>query len=212
MTAALSPRTAPGSFVWSLGAHLTVAGAVLLAMNWAGTKAAPVEEYMDFAYQTFDAPPVPATEEKRVVKSPQPVTQAKAETLPDSPRELQDANGEVAGTQKTSAENNIGSESNGGANATPYYRIKPKYPPSALIEGLEGWVMLQIDISETGEVENIRVVDGEQRNTFQAEAKRAVAQWKYKPFTDGTGKPTRRVDHMVRVDFKLEDANQTATN
>jgi protein TonB len=211
MTAALSPRTSSGSFLWSLGAHLLAAGAVVLVMNYTAGRAQPEEEYIDLAYQTFDEPPVPAAEEKRVMKSPEPVAPVKTEALPDTAKELQDEKGEVAGTQAAAPETNIGSDNNGNATSTPYYKIKPKYPKAALLEGVEGWVMMEIDITETGEVENIRVVDGEQRNTFQSEAKRAVAQWKYKPFVGPDGKPFRKADHHVRVDFKLDEA-ETSTN
>jgi|GEM_PF-1672323 len=207
----ISPRSGSGSIIWSLGAHFFVAGAVVLGMNIAGGRAQPQEEFIDLAYQTFDEPPVPATEERRVMKSPEPVTPVKSEPLPsDTAKELQDEKGEVAGTQKAAPETNIGSENNGNASSTPYYKIKPKYPKAALLEGVEGWVLMEIDITETGEVENIRVLDGEQRNTFQSEAKRAVAQWKYKPFLDGSGKPFRKADHHVRVDFKLEEQETSA--
>ena len=103
-------------------------------------------------------------------------------------------------------EESIGSNSNGTSATTPYYKIKPKYPKAALVSGTEGWVLLEIDILENGDVDNIRVVGGEQRNLFQSEAKRAVAQWKYRPFMNESGQAYKKVDHQVRVDFKLEEA------
>ena len=55
-----------------------------------------------------------------------------------------------------------------------YYKIKPKYPKAALVAGEEGWVMLKVDVTESGEVENVRMVDGNKRNLSQEEARRAV--------------------------------------
>jgi len=208
-----SPRSSSGSFVWSLVVHLLVAGSVVTAMNWGAGTSRPEEEYIDLAYETFDEPPVPALEEKRVMRSREPIAPVQTRAPADSsPKELQDEKGEVAGTQEAKKEeSNIGSTSNGNASSTPYYKIKPKYPRSALISGVEGWVLMEIDITESGEVENVRVVDGEQKNTFQSEARRAVSQWKYRPFLDKDGRPFRKADHQVRVEFKLEEA-ETSTN
>ena len=63
-------------------------------------------------------------------------------------------------------------------------------------------VLLTIDINEQGEVENIRVVDGEQRETFQGEARHAVSQWKYKP-TLLNGEPVE-VQTTVTVNFSFQ--------
>jgi len=133
-----------------------------------------------------------------------------AETAPQTvakPQELHDDSSTVAGTQaavKPVAAPS--SEGTGDAVDTPYYKIKPKYPRAALAAGVEGFILLKIDINEQGEVENVRVVGGEQRNMFQDEARRAVEKWKYKPFVDANGKVVKKLDHQVRVDFKLQDA------
>src|SRR5688572_23795614 len=97
----ISPRSSGGSLIWSVGLHLLLAGSVVGVMHVTGGVSAPTEEFMDLAYQTFDEPPVPAQEEKRVMKSPEPVAPVKTEALPDNTaKELQDEKGEVAGTQK----------------------------------------------------------------------------------------------------------------
>jgi len=207
----LSPKKMPGAIVWSVGGHIVLWLAIgaILSFKPSGVV---TEEYLDLGYETFEEPPAAATEVKKVARMPDPVAPVEHKAVPDnSPKELQDENGEVAGTQKKAAENNIGSESNGNASATPYYKIKPKYPKAALVAGTEGWVLMTIDITETGEVENIRVVDGEQRNMFQSEARRAVALWKYRPFVDGSGQPHKKTDHQVRVDFKLNEVMDPVT-
>jgi periplasmic protein TonB len=202
-----TPRNSP--MLWSVMVHACIALTAVVVMGWRGSNTDDRNDYVDFAYEEFDAPPAPAEAEQKVRSTPEPVTQEKVQTPQlDQPKELQDAQSDIAGTQKEAKpEANIGSNNNGNASATPYYRIKPKYPKAALTEGIEGWVMLQIDITETGEVDNIRVIDGEQRNMFQSEARRAVAQWKYKPFVNASGQPVRKADHHVRVDFNLSDTD-----
>lgn len=189
----VSPRTSAGSLFYSVAVHALIAGSVIAALNISFTPQAVDESYVDMEYETFDAPPEAA---------PPKVVETRSE-------ELQDQQSEVAGTQEKKEETNNGTQANNTPQpTTPYYKIKPKYPKAALVAGTEGWVMLQIDVNEKGEVENVRVVDGEQRQMFQSEARRAVEQWKYRPFLDRDGKPMRKADHQVRVDFKLTDAEE----
>lgn len=197
MTAAaqiFSPKSAGGSLFYSLAAHGLVVLSVMIALKIDLRSAEPVEDYVDMAYETFDAPPEAA---------PPKVIETRSE-------ELQDQQSEVTGTQEKKEETNEGTQANNTPQpTTPYYKIKPKYPKAALISGTEGWVMLQIDVKEDGSVENVRVIDGENRNTFATEAKRAVEQWKYRPFMDRDGKPVRKADHQVRVDFNLTEAENS---
>jgi protein TonB len=161
----------------------------------------------EIGYEILDAPPVPTEKVAHVVhqKAPEPEV-TKVKTDPTA-RELQDEKSDVTGTSQASVVKpaQVGSEGQGDANATPFYKIKPKYPRPALVAGEEGWIQLKIDVNEKGEVENVRVVGGEKRNLFQDEARRAVEQWKYRPFLDRDGKPIRKTDYQVRVDFNLKD-------
>lgn len=193
----VSPKSAVGSMLYSLGVHGLLIATVMAALNINFSPSLPVEEYVDMSYETFDAPP-----EKALPK----IIETRSE-------ELQDEKSEVAGTQEKKEEtSHTGTQvQNTPQPTTPYYKIKPKYPKAALISGTEGWVMLEIDVNEKGEVENVRVVDGEQKNMFQTEARRAVEQWKYRPFMDREGKPMRKADHQVRVDFKLTDEDETGS-
>ncbi|HEX4922485.1 MAG TPA: energy transducer TonB [Bdellovibrionales bacterium] len=201
------PKTFSSSFAVSALAHVALYGLVVLVLGLDLGAQKESEMYLDLGYEVFEEPPAPAAEPKRVMKMPEPTVPVDTKApVNDGPKEMQDEASDVAGTQKAAVEKNIGSESDGNASSTPYYKIKPKYPRAALLAGTEGWVLMQIDITEGGEVENVRVVDGEQRNTFQSEARRAVQQWKYRPFLDKDGKPVRKIDHQVRVDFKLTDA------
>ena len=56
------------------------------------------------------------------------------------------------------------------------------------------------------------MIDGENPNTFYAEARRALEKWKYKPFTNAEGNPVLRKDLRVRVVFNLHEVDGTDGN
>jgi protein TonB len=203
-----SPQSASGSVVAAILAHGLLYGTIvaILGIGFLTRQDVPQADTV-LDYEVLNEPPAPTPVVQRVVRAQQPDTPVDTKVKPDhSPKELQDEKGTVAGTQTApKAVSNVGSETNGTANSTPYYKIKPKYPRAALVAGTEGWIMLKIDITEKGDVENVRVIDGIQRSLFQEEARRAVEKWKYRPFLDAGGKPLRKADHQVRVDFKLTD-------
>lgn len=213
MTALLnvfSPRSTSGSLLYSILTHSGLALVVVLVLGQnAHLVEQTKEETVQLNYDVFDEPPPPAPVERHVarVQPSESVKVAKSQPV-ESPKELQDEKGEVAGTQAKPNETAApqASEGEGVAATTPYYRIKPKYPRAALVSGVEGWVLLQIDINEKGEVENVRVIDGVERNMFQSEARRAVEQWKYKPYVDSSGQPIRKDNRQVRIDFKLNES------
>ena len=192
----ISPRTTSGSLILAGAAHALVYGAIFicfaLGSRHGNEEIVPVTE--DLSYQTFDAPPLPKD-------APMP----KPPVVDNSPKELQDKDSTVAGTQKEKPAAPAVAAAQSVANV-PYYKIKPKYPRAALAAGIEGWIELKIDVDDQGTVGNVRVTGGEQKSLFQDEARRAVEKWKYKPFLDANGKPMKKTDHIVRVDFKLRDA------
>ena len=205
----LSPRSASGAMASALLIHAAVYGIILLALHSGlGHQEPPASVDGTLDYQVLDEPPPPEKVVQQVRRSEDPVTPPEKTAVPDnSAKEMQDEQSTISGTQAAPKQvANTGSETNGNAIATPYYKIKPKYPRAALVEGAEGWVSLKIDIKEDGSVENVRVVDGEKRSLFESEARRAVEKWKYKPFVDANGKPFRKGDQQVLVSFTLKDA------
>ena len=66
-------------------------------------------------------------------------------------------------------------------NVRPISRVNPRYPLSAQRRGIEGYVLLQFTITQTGAVTDIEVVDSTPPKVFDAAAKRALARWKFKP-------------------------------
>ncbi len=87
-------------------------------------------------------------------------------------------------------------------SAIPIVRIEPRYPRAALQTGTEGWVNLTFDISETGAVTNVSVLEAQPKKVFNREAKRAVSKWKYRPKVIN-GKSVEQKGLQVRLDFNL---------
>lgn len=97
-------------------------------------------------------------------------------------------------------------ESEGGitSNWEPATKVDPDFPMEARQKGVEGFVLLQMDIDESGKPENIEVIKAEPRNLFEKEAKKAVRQWRYKPRMVN-GQAVKVLAHQVRVDFKFSN-------
>ena len=208
----LSPKSSSGSILTSVVVHVLVYGSmiVVLGLNL-NKKEEPIQASTDVTYEVLDEPPVENPPEQKLVSTPPPETPEEVDEKPDNSRkELQDEKGEVAGTQTAPAAKVVqstGATSAGTAVATPFYKIKPKYPKEALLAGTEGWVLFKIDVKETGEVENLRVIDGIQRSLFQDEARKALQKWKYRPFVDESGKAVPKRDLQVRVDFHVNEVS-----
>lgn len=204
----LSPRSLPGAILLAAGAHGMLYLGIVLILG-TGFFESSKESFIDaeIGYEILDAPPETTEKVARVVHAKAPEPEVVKQKTDPAARELQDEKSDVTGTSQASVVKpaQIGSEGSGDANATPFYKIRPKYPRPALVAGEEGWIVMKIDVNEKGEVENVRIIGGEKRNLFQDEARRAVELWKYRPFLDRDGKPIRKADHQVRVDFKIAE-------
>ena len=66
--------------------------------------------------------------------------------------------------------------------------VRPTLPPEAIERGITGPVVLEVRISETGDVSVLQVLRGDP--VLHEAAKAAVAQWKYRPYIfSGTAVP-----------------------
>ena len=90
-----------------------------------------------------------------------------------------------------------------GSEVTPLVRIEPQYPRKAALQGIEGWVILQFNISSTGRVNDIRILNSKPRRVFDRVAVKALKKWKYRPKMEGS-KPVEQKGLKVQLDFKLE--------
>ena len=86
---------------------------------------------------------------------------------------------------------------------TPVVRVAPIYPPRALEKGIEGWVIVQFTVTESGSVRDASVIDSEPKRIFNRAALRAIKKWKYKPKIVN-GKAVSQSNQKTKIDFKLE--------
>lgn len=79
-----------------------------------------------------------------------------------------------------------------GAERRLVHRVQPAYPPEVRSQGVEATVVLKTMVNESGEVEGVRLVEG---NPALAEpAISAVKQWRYKPYVrDGKALPFQTI-------------------
>ncbi len=96
-----------------------------------------------------------------------------------------------------------GSNPQGNSDVMPLVRIEPQYPIKAARSGKEGWVQLKFDVTATGEVENVSIMQSKPGRIFNQAAKRALLKWKYRPMIVD-GKPQMRKGLMVQLDFKIQ--------
>ncbi|GAA6171416.1 energy transducer TonB [Colwellia sp. KU-HH00111] len=88
-------------------------------------------------------------------------------------------------------------------DARPVVRVNPKYPINALREGIQGWVTLAFDISEIGQVINVKVLDSQPKRIFDKAAKQALRKWKYRAKSID-GKQVQQKNFTVQLDFTME--------
>jgi protein TonB len=193
----------------SIGVHL----AAVICLNYIDMSAwktvpAVQETYVDLGYQEFEEPPQIVQDIKQVEVKPDIEEPIKNDPTPVAAQEMQDQSSDVGGLQKEAPKEVPKTTVVNTSNVTdvPYYKVKPKYPKEALAQGIEGHVLMQIDVLQDGSVENLKVLSGEKLNVFESEARRAVSKYKYKPFMDDTGAVIVKHNHLVKVEFKLVDA------
>jgi TonB family protein len=57
----------------------------------------------------------------------------------------------------------------------------PDYPARGWSRGLQGWTIVQFDVAPGGATDNVAVARGVPGGSFDAEARRAVAEWRFEP-------------------------------
>ena len=86
----------------------------------------------------------------------------------------------------------------------PLVRIEPDYPSRAMNRGVEGWVLVQFNITPAGTVKDAKVVDAQPKGYFEDAALKAIGRWRYNPKIEGGVAVERRGIQMV-LRFNLED-------
>lgn len=57
----------------------------------------------------------------------------------------------------------------------------PDYPKRAFNTGRQGWVIIKLDVSDTGETENVEIERAVPDALFAGNAKGAVKKWRFQP-------------------------------
>ena len=73
----------------------------------------------------------------------------------------------------------------GGGDYLPVVQVPPQYPPAALKQGIEGWVLVEFTIGTEGQVKDARVVKSEPAGIFDRPALDAVQRFRFRPRTMG---------------------------
>ncbi|MEY8211902.1 MAG: TonB family protein [Gammaproteobacteria bacterium] len=85
----------------------------------------------------------------------------------------------------------------------PIVRIDPQWPREALIEGIEGYVVVEVTIGADGSVKDVRIIRSEPKRMFDRNVIRAVLKWKFKPRIIN-GVPVER-KAIQMLEFTLDD-------
>lgn len=81
-------------------------------------------------------------------------------------------------------------------------RVQPVYPATAQARGLEGWVLVEFDVRQDGQVANVRVVESSSR-IFEKAALRAAYRFRFKPrVVDGVPQPTSGLRNLFRFELQ----------
>ncbi|MDH3511900.1 MAG: TonB family protein [Gammaproteobacteria bacterium] len=84
----------------------------------------------------------------------------------------------------------------------PVVRVLPIYPRRAQLQGLEGWVMVEFTITESGTVKDVKVLESSHA-VFEGSAVRAVGKFKYRPrIVNGRPVPVTGVIHKVTYEIE----------
>ncbi len=78
----------------------------------------------------------------------------------------------------------------------------PQYPSTAQAQGIEGHVLLQIQVLADGRVGEVKVLEARPAGVFEASALKAVRAWRYKPGIQNGAPQVMWVKH--RMNFALD--------
>jgi len=100
--------------------------------------------------------------------------------------------------------NNGGFQMGIDRDAIPLVRVNPTYPPREQARGIEGWVIVQFNVTAIGTVRDAIVIESEPKSVFDAAALDAIGRWRYNPRVD-RGIAVERVGLQTMIRFTLEN-------
>ena len=90
----------------------------------------------------------------------------------------------------------------GEGDYLPIVRVAPQYPRRALINDVEGWVIVEFTVTPLGTVTNPYIVAEEPSGVFSDVAKNAVLKFRYKPRIVN-GEPISVAGVRNKITFRL---------
>lgn len=85
----------------------------------------------------------------------------------------------------------------------PIVKVAPLYPQSAASRGIEGYVLLEFTVTETGATADPIIIESQPKGVFDTAASKAVLKFKYKPRVEN-GLPIRVPGVRHVITFKLD--------
>ena len=91
------------------------------------------------------------------------------------------------------------------SEAMPVHTPQPKYPTSARDKEIEGFVLMELLISRTGEVEDHTILNAQPPGVFDQAIADILSRWQFRPAKDKQGRP---IESWLKYNyvFRLEDA------
>ncbi len=111
-----------------------------------------------------------------------------------------------ASNDTASNEKSLAKQSNEDRNFLPHLgRTRPIYPREALQEGVEGYVVVQFDVTEDGTVENAVVLESDPPDVFDSSATKAALDFRFRPkIIDGSPVRVEGVKRKIVFEFEHE--------
>ena len=90
----------------------------------------------------------------------------------------------------------------GDSDVIPLVEVQPRYPTQAKSRKIEGYVIVRLEISKEGSVENVEVIEAKPKGIFEREVMRAAYRYRFKPKL-ADGKPVSQ-QATKTFEFSLE--------
>ena len=120
---------------------------------------------------------------------PQPMPQLKSRMDMNLPLSL--GNGPYIGPVATQLDRDF----------VPLSRQPPQYPYQAARRGTEGWVRVSFEVTETGTVEDVVVLESDPPGVFDRAAIKAVYRWRFKPRMVNGSAVAGRAEQVVEFEL-----------
>ena len=129
----------------------------------------------------------------QVMPQPEPAAPAATDQAPAASTPVESRNDNAGASPAV----NGGSAGGVTRPVQPLSMKPPDYPREALRNGEEGFVVVEFTINADGSTGDIVIVEAEPRRTFDREARRAVADWRFEPAMQDGRPVAQRIRHTV---------------